>query len=165
MWMPVINDLWQPVVVTVQALPPPLEERQQVNPLPPSHPAAVAPPPAALLERRGVAPLELEVSAMGYANDTYAFAQDGASMAPKMDTISEFLETTGQGVNAKKLVPFDSTGEQPVGAEVGVQALPLQHEFRMLGAGVRTAGLPGSGPLILKRISKASWMLPRIYGA
>ena len=102
---------------------------------------------------------------MGYADDTYAFAQDGASMAPKMDTISEFLETTGQGVNAKKSVAFDSTGEQPVGEELGGQALPLQNEFRVLGAGVRTTGLPGSGPLILKRISEASRMLPRIYGA
>ena len=55
---------------------------------------------------------------MGYADDTYAFAQDGASMAPKMGTISEFLEVTGQGVNAKKSVAFDTTGEQPVGAEL-----------------------------------------------
>ena len=62
---------------------------------------------------------------MGYADDTYAFAQDGASMAPKMGTIAEFLEVTGQGVNAKKSVAFDTTGEQPVGAELGGQPLPL----------------------------------------
>ena len=35
----------------------------------------------------------------------------------------------------------------------------------MLGAGVRTTGMPGLGPLILKRIRAASKMLPCIYGA
>ena len=158
-WKRVIDDLRQPVVVAVRALPPPMEEQ------PPPCPAPGAPPPAPLLRRRGAAPLRLEVSTMGYADDTYAFAQDGASMAPKMGTISEFLEVTGQGVNAKKSVAFDTTGEQPVGAELGGQPLPLQNEFRVLGAGVRTTGLPGSGPLILKRISEASRMLPRIYAA
>ena len=34
----------------------------------------------------------------------------------------------------------------------------------MLGPGVRTTGMPGFGPLILRRIRAASKMLPRIYG-
>ena len=83
---------------------------------------------------------------MGYADDTYAFAQDGASMAPKMGTISEFLEVTGQGVNAKESVSFDTTGEQPVGAELGGQPLPLQNEFRVLGAGCAPRGFRGRAP-------------------
>ena len=102
---------------------------------------------------------------MGYTDDTYACAQDGTSMAPKMRAISDFREVTGQGVNPKKSVAFDTTGEQPVGAELEGQALPLQEEFRMLGAGVRTTGMPWSGPLIWKRIRATSKMLPRIYGA
>ena len=116
-WMRVIDDLQQPVVVTVRALPPPVEEQQQVNPPPPSHLASATPLPAPLLERRGTRPPEVEVSAMGYADDTYTCAQDGASMAPKMRAIAKFLKVTRQGVNPKKSDAFNTTGEQPVGAE------------------------------------------------
>ena len=41
---------------------------------------------------------------------------------------------------------------------------PKETEFRSLGAGVRTTDNVASGPLILKRIGKASALLDRIHG-
>ena len=156
MWMRVIDDLRQPVVVTVQALPPQLADRQ--DPPPPS-PPVLTPPPTQVRAR------VLEVSAFGYADDTYACSQDGAPMTPKMDAVSLFLTVTGQEVNAKKSVAYDSTGQQPEGSELDGQAMPLQTDFRSLGAGIRTTGVAGSGPLIQGRMREAARMLPRIHGA
>ena len=41
---------------------------------------------------------------------------------------------------------------------------PKETEFRSLGAGVRTTDGVASGPLIQKRIGKASALLDRIHG-
>ena len=43
-------------------------------------------------------------------------------------------------------------------------SFPKETEFRSLGAGVRTTDSVASGPLILKRIGKASALLDRIHG-
>ena len=43
-------------------------------------------------------------------------------------------------------------------------SFPKETKFRSLGAGVRTTDRVASGPLILKRIGKASALLDRIHG-
>jgi hypothetical protein len=86
-------------------------------------------------------------------------------MAPKMQCTKRWLQLTKQGVNPKKSVAYDTSGKEPEGSALDGQQMPLQGEFRSLGAGIRTTKLAGSGTLILGRIKEAVRTLGRVHGA
>ena len=84
---------------------------------------------------------------------------------PLRDCTTDWLEDTGQGVNAKKSVGFSSDARHPVKAALQGVPFPISSEFKSLGAGVRTTDATCSGPLIKKRISRACSLLDRVHGA
>ena len=68
-------------------------------------------------------------------------------------------------MNAKKSVGFSSDARHPVKAALQGVPFPISSEFKSLGAGVRTTDATCSGPLIMKRISRACSLLDRVHGA
>ena len=109
--------------------------------------------------------LHFILTALGYADDTYGLAAGGTPLTPLLQCTEEWLQDTGQGVNAKKSVGFSSSSLEPVKAELLGVPFPVETEFRSLGAGIRTTDATCSGPLILKRISRACGLLDRVHGA
>ena len=105
------------------------------------------------------------LTALGYADDTYGFAARNSTLTPLLDCTSTWVDDTGQGVNAKKSVGFSSDERHPVRAALQGVPFPVSSELKSLGAGVRTTDATCSGPLILKRISKACSLLDRVHGA
>ena len=109
--------------------------------------------------------LQFILTALGYADDTYGFAAGSNTLTPLLDCTTDWLEDTGQGVNAKKSVGFSSDARHPVKAALQGVPFPISSEFKSLGAGVRTTDATCSGLLIKKRISRACSLLDRVHGA
>ena len=109
--------------------------------------------------------LHFILTSLGYADDTYGLAAGGTPLTPLLQCTEEWLQDTGQGVNAKKSVGFSSSSSEPVKEELLGVPFPVETEFRSLGAGIRTTDATCSGPLILKRISRACGLLDRVHGA
>ena len=107
--------------------------------------------------------LDCILTALGYADDTYGVAAGQHTVEPLLECTHEWLQTTGQDVNPKKLVNFiipDSDQE----IQMRGVSFPKETDFHSLGASVRTIDSVASGPLILKRRGKASALLDRIQG-
>ena len=94
--------------------------------------------------------LQFILSALGYADDTHGFAVGSNTLAPLFHYTKEWLDDTGQGVNAKKSLGFSSDQRHLVQAELQGVPFPVSMEFRSLGTGVRTTDATCSAPLILK---------------
>ena len=137
-WKRVLDAQQQGIKVTVQRLPPGDQPTQALHYI---------------------------LTALGYADDTYGFAAGNSTLTPLLDCTSTWLDDTGQGVNAKKSVGFSSDERHPVRAALQGVPFPVSSEFKSLGAGVRTTDATCSGPLILKRISKACSLPDRVHGA
>ena len=137
-WKRVLDAQRQGIKVAVQALPPSDQPAQA---------------------------LHFILTALGYADDTYGFAAGSNTLTPLLDCTTDWLEDTGQGVNAKKSVGFSSDARHPVKAALQGVPFPISSEFKSLGAGVRTTDATCSGPLIKKRISRACSLLDRVHGA
>ena len=137
-WKRVLDAQQQGIKVAVQALPPSDQPAQA---------------------------LQFILTALGYADDTYGFAAGSNTLTPLLDCTTDWLEDTGQGVNAKKSVGFSSDARHPVKAALQGVPFPISSEFKSLGTGVRTTDATCSGPLIKKRISRACSLLDRVHGA
>ena len=107
--------------------------------------------------------LDFILTALGYADDTYGMAAGQHTVQPLLECTHEWLQTTGQDINPKKSVTSVIPDSDKEIQMCGV-SFPKETEFRSLGAGVRATDSVASGPLILKRIGKASALLDRIHG-
>ena len=101
--------------------------------------------------------VEVQFSAEGYADDTYMLALCLASLTMMLVATSKWVCLTGQEINVKKSMVFGverATGgaAQPLRTELNGESLPVQHEFRQLGVGVRTKPKRGTGPMLADRI-------------
>ena len=109
--------------------------------------------------------LEVGISAMGYADDTYGLGTSLGSLQGALDQTQIWLRLTGQEVNGKKSVSF-TTEEVPrdVGLAISGADIPKKEEFRCLGVGIRTRPCAKTGPLLASRIRRAGELLSRTYG-
>ena len=104
--------------------------------------------------------MEIDISAEGYADDTYMLTIHLLSLLAMLVATNKWLKVTGQQVNGKKSLAFLATSKarrKPEALEAtldGVQ-MPVQQEFRQLGIGVRTVPRRGTGPLLQRRIEEA----------
>ena len=86
---------------------------------------------------------EIQISAEGYADDTYMLAIHLLSLLAMLVATSKWLKLTGQEVNGKKSLAFSATNKvrrkpEPLEATLDGVQMPVQQEFRQLGVGVRT---------------------------
>ena len=104
--------------------------------------------------------LQYILNVPGYADDRYGFAAGNNFPSPLLQCTKEWLDTTGQGVNAKKSVGFSSDQAHPM--QVELQGVPFPMST---GVGVRTIDATSSVLLIHKRISKVCTLLDRVHVA
>ena len=102
----------------------------------------------------------LNISAEGYADDTYMLTIHLVSLLAMLVATSKWLQLTGQEVNAKKSLAFSAASlvhRKPEELEATLDAvwMPVQQEFRQLGVGVRTVPRRGTRPLPQCRIAEA----------
>ena len=95
-------------------------------------------------------------------DDTYGVATGQHTVQPLLECTHEWLHTTRQDINPKKLVSFHPNSDHEI--QMRGVSFPKEPEFRSLGVGVRTTESVALGPLILKRKGKASALLDRIHG-
>ena len=103
------------------------------------------------------------IGAIGYADDTYVVGEGMATLQGPLDATEEWLEMTGQEVNASKSLAFTTEGGEAV-VNIAGAAIPPSKEFRSLGVGIRLAGKPGTGPLLGQRMGRAADLLSRVHG-
>ena len=99
---------------------------------------------------------------MGYADDTYVLAGSLQELVPPLGLTEQWLQDTGQGVNAGKSVCFSTEAGAKEAARVvrmGEESFPYKEEFRVLGFGIRIQGGMGLGPLLRQRMARACSLL------
>ena len=111
--------------------------------------------------------VEVRISAEGYADDTYMLAMCIMTLQLMLLATGQWVQLTGQEINVKKSMLFGVRGLRgttapPLRAELNGEALPVQHEFRQLGVGVRTTITKGTGPLLEARMDSAKQALRKV---
>ena len=109
--------------------------------------------------------VEIMISAMGYADDTYGLGTSLGTLQGALDQTQLWLRLTGQEVNGKKSVSFSTEKEQDsVELAICGANIPKKEEFRCLGVGIRTRRCARTGPLLTGRFRRAGELLARTYG-
>ena len=111
--------------------------------------------------------VEVRISAEGYTDDTYMLAMCIMTLHLMLLATGQWVQLTGQEINVKKSMLFGVRGPQgtnapPLQAELNGEALPVQHEFRQLGVGVRTTITKGTRPLLEARMDSAKQALRKV---
>ena len=111
--------------------------------------------------------VEVRISAEGCADDTYMLAMCIMTLQLMLLATGQWVQLTGQEINVKKSMLFGVRGPRgtaapPLRAELNGEALPVQHEFRKLGVGVRTTVTKGTGPLLETGMDSAKQALLKV---
>ena len=109
--------------------------------------------------------MDAEISATGYADDTYGLGISLPSLQGALEHTQLWLCLTGQDVNGKKSVAFTTEKKSStLGLIISGASIPEKEEFKCLGVGIRTHSSAKTGPLLAGRMKRAGELLSRKYG-